>query len=426
MKVATVIATMALAIAAAGGMVVLRWGEPSDRHVKSASAQRLISLSGAAEAPSIGLADAPVTVTVFSDFECPFCARFGSMMRQEVLPAERQRVRLVYHHFPIAKHAWARAAAEISICAYQQSEEAFWRFHDFFFSHQRELSAETLRQDALAEASNIPNLDVAKLGSCLAEPETRAILDRDMELANGLGVRSTPSVFVNGIRLRISDAGTMLDLVRQVAQNPGASISPSAPAPKRTSTREMPGLGEGNVPALGASGARVTVAVFSDFQCTYCAKFADMMRTVIMPKQGKNVRLVFHYLPLSAHPWSAGAAQAAACAYQQQPDYFWSFHDFFFQHQGDLTASSLPSWTSKFARGVLGLDVAKFQQCLDGAGAQAIIYRDVALANANGIYATPTVFVNGKETQIVDPEQLLTIIEENVRDSGQGSEIGAH
>ena len=149
-----------------------------------------------------------------------------------------------------------------------------------------------------------------------------------------------------------------------------------------------------------------------------------MMRKQVLPASGGNVRLVFRYLPLSMHPWARASAEAAACAYQQKNEYFWSFHDFFFDQQRELTPASVRQQTLDHAHGIAGLDQAKFQKCLAQEGGKALVERELAFGNTNGIEATPTVFLNGKQTEVVAPEQLLTII--RGAEFGPGAREGHH
>jgi len=381
-------------------------------------AQRELAGVANGDFPSLGPANAPVTVAVFSDFECPFCARFAAMMRKEVLPAEAQHVRLVYRQFPLPMHPWARAAAEASICAYQQNHDYFWSFHDFFFEHQHELTADNLRAKILEHASAISGLDRAKFEGCLSEGGSKTAVDRELAFGNDNGIHATPTVFINGKQAQVGDSGQMLALVRQLEKDPNAPIPSPAPAAtakaRRTQPRahEIADVAKGNFPTLGPANAAVTLTVFSDFQCPYCAKFADMMRRGVLPVAGANVRLVYRYFPLSMHAWARASAEAAACAYQQKNEYFWSFHDFFFDHQKDLTPANLRQQILDHARTIGGLDQARFQKCVEQDGGRALVEREVAFGNANGIEATPTVFLNGQETEAVAPEQLLTLIRE--------------
>jgi protein-disulfide isomerase len=202
-------------------------------------------------------------------------------------------------------------------------------------------------------------------------------------------------------------------LISQIGKNPQAfaETADSSPTPaRRPELKTIAGLGDGNPPALGPAKAPVTIAVFSDFQCPYCARFADMVRNDILPTEGRNVRIVFRYFPLPMHSWARPAAEAAACAFQQKNEFFWSFHYFFFDNQKSLTPGNLRQQALEHARGIKGLDVGKLQACMAQAGAKATVDREVEFAIRNGIHATPTVFVNGKQTSVSAPEQLETLI----------------
>jgi len=364
--------------------------------------------------PALGKPDAPVSIAVFSDFECPFCARFAAMMRKEVLPAEGQHVRFVFRQFPLPMHPWARAAAEASACAYQQKKDYFWSFHDFLFDRQRELTKENFQAKVREFARGLSGFDYGKFEACVSKEETKGVIDREVAFGNDNGIHGTPAVFINGRQARVGDAEQMLSLVRQLVKNPQAAIPSSEPPARdaRPPRREIADVAEGDNPTLGAANAPVTLTVFSDFQCPYCAKFADMMRGEVLPVAGGNLRLVFRYFPLSMQSWARASAEAAACAYQQKSDYFWAFHDFFFEHQSELNPANLRQKVVDRARGVEGLDQERFRWCVEQGSTRALVERDVAFANKNGIEATPTVFVNGRETEIVAREQVLTLIRE--------------
>ncbi|MBZ5728825.1 MAG: DsbA family protein [Acidobacteriia bacterium] len=107
------------------------------------------------------------------------------------------------------------------------------------------------------------------------------------------------------------------------------------------------GLTRGSFPARGKEDAPVTIAVFSDFQCPYCARFADMLKDVL---PDERVRLVFRHLPLPMHPWARPAAEAAACAQEQGNGHFWSLHDFIFEHQKELAPENLQQKLAEFSR----------------------------------------------------------------------------
>ena len=190
----------------------------------------------AADGPSLGPANAPVTIVEFSDFECPYCARAAGTVKK-IHERYPDKVRIVYRHLPLDQiHPNARPAAEASACAQEQGK--FWEFHDKIFANQRALSSADLQRYAKELG-----LDMAAFDGCVKERKTQAQVDKDFTAANaaanaagkrGLG---TPAFFVNGVLIsgakpaeefyRIIDS----ELARAGAPaTPAAASEPAAPA----------------------------------------------------------------------------------------------------------------------------------------------------------------------------------------------------
>src|ERR1044072_4738468 len=142
---------------------------------------------------------APVTIVVFSDFQCPFCKSAAGYLRQ-VAASESDNVRLVFRHLPLRIHPWARPAAEATACAQLQSDEAFWKLHDMIFENQRTLTFDNVQSKILEYAGSIPGLDMNKYQSCLANKTTAAAVLEDMRFADANEIAATPTIFINGFR----------------------------------------------------------------------------------------------------------------------------------------------------------------------------------------------------------------------------------
>jgi protein-disulfide isomerase len=148
----------------------------------------------AAEGPSLGPEDAPITIIEFSDFQCPYCERASEVVK-EVRERYPESVRVVYMHFPLESiHPQARGAAEASLCAADQ--DRFWDYHDKLFENRKALS----KDDLLRYATEL-ELDVERFGQCVADRTHQDRVDQDMETGTELGVTGTPAFFVNGIML---------------------------------------------------------------------------------------------------------------------------------------------------------------------------------------------------------------------------------
>ena len=143
--------------------------------------------------PSMGPADAKVTIVEYSDFECPFCAKARTTV-DAVMKANAGKVRLVFRHFPLPMHKHAPKAAEAAACADAQGK--FYEMHDQLFDHANALEVENLKQYAKAIG-----LDEAKFAACLDGGEMAKVVEKDMASAEAVGVSSTPTFFVNGREL---------------------------------------------------------------------------------------------------------------------------------------------------------------------------------------------------------------------------------
>jgi len=138
-----------------------------------------------------GADNAVVTVTEFSDFECPYCSKAAETLNGLKTKYAGKPVQFVFRNFPLSFHPNARPAAEYAQCAQEQGK--FWAMHDGIFARQRELSA-----DVLKEVAGQAGLDAGKLEACLAGGTVKQQIEEDMRKAQEVGVGGTPSFFVNG------------------------------------------------------------------------------------------------------------------------------------------------------------------------------------------------------------------------------------
>lgn len=143
-----------------------------------------------------------------------------------------------------------------------------------------------------------------------------------------------------------------------------------------------------DAPALGRADAKVTVEVWSDFECSFCARGADTLKT-LREKYGEQVRIVFRHNPLPIHPNARLAAAASMAAHEQGR--FWEFHDALFAHEGALDRAALETLA-----GTLKLDPERFRRALDSSTWRNYVDTEVVEGQRRKITATPTFFVNGQ------------------------------
>lgn len=149
--------------------------------------------------PSRGAENAPVRVVVFSDFQCPFCKRAADALAH-IPEGDRENVRVVFKHRPLAMHLWARRAATAAICAGLQGDGAFWALERFLFDNQDTLTPGMLDARIRDFASSDSRLSAKRLDSCIAAKNAEDVLLRDEKLANEYHVDAAPTIFINGVR----------------------------------------------------------------------------------------------------------------------------------------------------------------------------------------------------------------------------------
>ena len=144
--------------------------------------------------PSKGRKDAPVIIAVFSDFQWAYCARLVPELEQllEKYPTE---VRIVFKNFPIRSHKYAIKAAIAALAADRQDK--FWEFHDELFNNYNRLNDQKIQ-----EIVKQLNLDQTKFDENKKNPVEAARVRQDYEEGIRLGVRGTPTVFINGKKLK--------------------------------------------------------------------------------------------------------------------------------------------------------------------------------------------------------------------------------
>ena len=138
--------------------------------------------------PSRGPAGAPVTIVVFTDFQCGFCGTVLGTI-DELWDEYPDQLRLVVKQFPV--HKTAELAAEAALAADAQGK--FWELHDLMMANQDDLS-----EKAILEYGARAGVDVKKLRTALDKHSYRAALDKEIDAGKQVDVKGTPCFFING------------------------------------------------------------------------------------------------------------------------------------------------------------------------------------------------------------------------------------
>ncbi len=148
-----------------------------------------------ADSPIRGDENAWVTIVVFADFQCPFCARLAATLDEVKELYDQGTVRLVFKHFPLEHHDAAMPAARGAEAAHQQGK--FWQMHDALFDQLAGLQGDDPQQVIFDTAQRL-GLDEEQFQRDFESDETTARIEADRQLADELQLDSVPAVFVNG------------------------------------------------------------------------------------------------------------------------------------------------------------------------------------------------------------------------------------
>jgi len=174
----------------------------------------------------------------------------------------------------------------------------------------------------------------------------------------------------------------------------------------------------GPAASKGPADAPVTIVEYADFQCPPCGSVAPSIARLEQQYRGK-VRVLFRDFPLQMHPEAPKAAEAAACAGEQNK--FWEMHDKLFANQRSLKNEDLKRYA-----GELSLDAAAFATCLDSGSKSKVWQASMEEGQRHGVGGTPTIFVNGRlMSGVPSYEMLVETVEEELALAAQPKKTGA-
>lgn len=165
----------------------------------------------------------------------------------------------------------------------------------------------------------------------------------------------------------------------------------------------------GNAPVTGGKDAKVTIVEFSDFQCPFCAKGAEILNQ-LKKKYGNKIKVVFKNFPLPFHNHAEDAAVAGLCANEQGSNYFWKMHDQMFANQDALDTEGLKKTAKK-----IGLKMDQFEKCLSEKKYLSQVKADMEEGRKIKVKSTPTFFINGQLINGAQPVEVFSeIIDEEL------------
>jgi protein-disulfide isomerase len=154
---------------------------------------------------AMGNPDAPVTIEVFSDFQCSACATFGLNVEPQIAETmvEEGQVYLIYRHYPFLDDTVPTSesdqAANASMCAAEQG--MFWAYHDIVFANWQGVNQGFYRDSRLVAFAESVGLNMDTFNACFTENRYQPEIQADRTRGEQMGVTGTPSVFVNEVQI---------------------------------------------------------------------------------------------------------------------------------------------------------------------------------------------------------------------------------
>ncbi len=257
-------------------------------------------------------------------------------------------------------------------------------------------------QEAKARGVTVEDVVKTEIESKVKEPtdeEVKKIFDENAEDLEGQGLEQVKPQIVQ--YLKEQQAAELHDaFLKTLRKKYKTTVALRPPTVK---------IGDGGRPARGKANAPVTIIEFSDYECPFCKRAATTVAEVLKT-YGDKVRYVHRDFPLPFHANARPAAEAAGCAGAQGK--FWEYQDKLWTAQ-DLSSDTLKSLAKE-----VGLDQAKFDDCLAKKPNALQIDKDMAEGQEAGVNGTPAFFINGRMLSGAQPfEKFQEIIDDELSHS---------
>ena len=376
-----------------------------------------------AKTPTLGdPKTARVAIMVYGDFQCPYSAQTVPLI-QEIRKNYPTDISVTFRNLPIDTHDQAIPAAKAALAANRQGK--FWEYHDALYDVGQTLDASMYNRIAARLG-----LDMDKFTADFADKELDYIVQADTIISGRAGATATPTMLINGRRYmgampfssfkhviegeieRVNDLMKSEDLNLFAAR--GRITESNFKRNARTDDRHDESLDalvrvprEGT-PMKGADDPLVSIIVFSDFECSHCAKAEGLAQQLMDDFPGK-IGFGFRHHPMHFHKNARFAAQAAAFAQSQGK--FWALHDKMYQNQQAISEDDIRSYMVD-----IGLNVDIFDAQQKAGTNESKVEHDLKVAAMAGVQATPTFSINGRLKEgILEYDIMKATVEQAIK-----------
>lgn len=387
---------------------------------------------------TLGPADAPIRIVIFSDYSCPNC----QVVEHElgIIMSRRDDVSVSPKHYPFCTDcnshvsrnmhpASCRAARAAEAAGILGGLEAFEEMHKWLFLKNGRFTTPQLH-----EKLNKLQLSPSKFTRLMNGKETLALVQEDIEEAASIGLTHTPMIFINGVELHGSSSpGTVLRAVAKVAKTNPTSNSPTEDHPisahdryleqwKIQATKRLPA--DNTKWPKGSDSPAVTVVLWGDFFESNTNEADEILRKLANLRS--DMKYVFRHFPANAdcnplvtktvNPMACQAALAAEAAGKLAGSKgYWAMHKWLMELQDTLSDNLLRSAAKR-----IGIDPDKFLDEMQSTGVAEALSKDVSAAQRLGASTIPWIYINGKRVPGWRLEGF-NILEEIIQEAASGS-----
>ncbi len=382
---------------------------------------------------TLGPADAPIRIVVFSDYACPNCETIENELG--ILLARRDDVSVSPKHYPFCTacnshisnntHPYScKAARAAEAAGILGGTEAFEKMHKWLF-----LKRGKFNNNQLQEIVTKLNLNYNRFTTLMNGKETLALVQEDIEEGVSLGLTYTPMVFINGVELQGSSSpGTVMRAVAKIAKtnptNSGSTTDRPISAHERylqqwriQPAKRLPA--DSTSWAIGADNPTVTVTFWGDYLESNTKEADGIMRDITSSRS--DVKYVFRHFPANTdcnpvvtktiNPMACRASMAAEAAGKLAGVRgYWAMHEWLMDMEDSLSDSLLRS-----AAKDIGIDPDRLLDEMESTDISDALKEDVTAAQRLNARAIPWIYVNGKRVpgwRLKDFNILADIIEE--------------
>ncbi|MEK7703998.1 MAG: thioredoxin domain-containing protein [Myxococcota bacterium] len=264
----------------------------------------------------------------------------------------------------------------------QENEAAQRRLHLLWLAIDEAIGQRVLAREAHSRQLSVDELLVAELGKRMqpvTDDELSQVYDANREVIDMPFEQAQELLRKQLTRQRHEEAErSYLDELRE-----GADVRYAIDVP----VLQRVAVDIGSAPAQGPTTAKVTLVVFADFQCPYCAR-ARQLTTALRSRYPETLRVVYRYFPLPQHTDAGRAAEAAHCAAEQ--DKFWPYHELLYDHMQALGEDDLKTYATE-----VGLDANDFASCRASERPRKAVRSSIDAGERAGVRGTPALFLNG-------------------------------